>query len=128
VTQDEIRWSPEELLTEAISLLTGTEMKGSWPRAVALLGRQALETALDRLWIQAAPGMESCSTHAQFLCLSTYLNDQALAAHVAHAWMALSRATHHHSYELSPSHDELARWLATIDEFIELTGTSESDG
>ena len=35
---------------------------GIWPRATALLARQALESALDDLWRSRAPGVERCST------------------------------------------------------------------
>jgi hypothetical protein len=91
------------------------ETSGLWPRAAALLGRQALEEALDEFWSQNAPGMERASTTCQLLCLPAYLPDRQLAGKAAHAWAALTRACHHHPYELPPTAEELDRWLEVAD-------------
>ena len=92
---------------------------GIWPRATALLARQALESALDDLWLLRAPGVESCSVRAQLLCLPFYLGgDIVLAERVSYAWAGLSRACHHHPYELPPTSVELLGWLATVDELV----------
>jgi hypothetical protein len=37
---------------------------------------------------------------------------------VAHAWAALSHACHHHPYELSPTAEELERWMDTVEALI----------
>lgn len=87
--------------------------EGAWARAVALLTRQALETALDELWNLRGVALGHVSTHAQMLCLRSYLKDDSLAADVRYAWAALSRACHHHPYELAPTTHELDRWIAT---------------
>jgi hypothetical protein len=93
---------------------------GIWPRASALLARQALEAALDDLWKRRAPGLEQCSMKAQLLCLPAYLpKDVELATRVSYAWTGLSRATHHHAYELPPAAEELRGWLETVEEFAE---------
>ena len=94
---------------------------GIWPRAGALLARQALETALDDYWRQHAPGLERCSMHAQLLCLPQYLhgdNANDLAERTAYAWIRLSRACHQHVYELPPTAAELAGWIDTVDQFL----------
>src|SRR5262245_17723278 len=94
---------------------------GIWPRAGALLARQALETALDDYWRQHAPGLERCSMHAQLLCLPQYLhgdNANDLAERTAYAWIRLSRACHQHAYELPPTAAELAGWIDTVDQFL----------
>ena len=78
-----------------------SEWGGSWARAVALLARQGLERALDELWTVRGVELSPVSTHAQLLCLRAYLIDDALAADVRYAWGALSRACHHHPYELA---------------------------
>ena len=89
---------------------------GIWPRATALLVRQALENALDDLWRLRAPGLERCSMKAQLLCLPAYLRgDDDLSARVSYAWSGLSRACHHHAYELPPAAVELAAWTETVD-------------
>jgi hypothetical protein len=92
---------------------------GIWPRATALLARQALEGALDGLWRLRAPGLEQCSVRAQLLCLPFYIpGDDELAEHVCYAWVGLSRACHQHPYELSPTSSELLEWLATVEKLI----------
>ena len=87
--------APQELVGEAEKLLTweGHSTAGLWPRAAALLGRQALETSLSRLWALKAPGVEECSWQAQLLVLPAFLGDEQLAEEAAHAWSALTRAT-----------------------------------
>ena len=115
--------SPAELLSEAERLLTtrATDLRGTWPRAVALLTRQALEQTLDDLWRWKAPGAERASCRAQLLCLGSYIGDEALAQEVRYAWAVLSRACHHQPYEvgatvedLRTSQDVVARLYASI--------------
>jgi hypothetical protein len=94
------------------------ETAGLWPRAAALLGRQALETSLDGYWASRRIALESCPTLQQLICLREYLDDEDLAGRVHHAWNALSRACHHHPYDLPPSAGELAAWLETVECWI----------
>jgi hypothetical protein len=90
---------------------------GIWPRASALLARQALEAALDDLWRRRAPGLERCSMRAQLLCLPAYLPaDVDLATRASFAWMGLSRASHHHAYELPPAAVELSTWIEIVEQ------------
>src|SRR6476661_4034891 len=95
--------SPAELLAEAERLLTSrsADLRGTWPRAVALLTRQALEQTLDDLWRWKAPGTQMVSRRAQLLCLGPYIGDEELARDVRYAWAALSRACHHHPYDVA---------------------------
>lgn len=118
--------APEEvdarwLLGQTRALLdrAGGATAGRWPRAAALLARQALEVELDRALAVRAPGLEQCSdARATLLCLRRFRDhDTALA--VEHAWMALSHACHHHAYELPPTVDELRGWVEVVDEFVE---------
>lgn len=92
---------------------------GIWPRATALLARQALEGALEELWRLRAPGLEQCSARAQLLCLPSYLpGDEELAERVSYAWSGLSRACHQHPYELPPTSSELLGWLAAVEQLV----------
>jgi len=100
---------------------------GIWPRATALLARQALEAGLDDLWRLRAPGLEQCSARAQLLCLSYYLRDAALAERLSYTWAGLSRACHQHAYELPPTSSELLGWLATVDALIQAVPPSGGD-
>ena len=85
-----------------------------WARCSALLTRQALEAALDECWSQRAPEVAQASRHSQLLCLGVYLEDEELAARVAHTWSALSNACHYHSYELVPTAGELEGWMEVV--------------
>jgi hypothetical protein len=87
---------------------------GLWPRAAALLGRQALELSLARLWTLTAPGLERTSARCQLLCLTGLLDDRDLAGRVSSTWSGLSRACHHRAYELAPTAAELTAWLETV--------------
>jgi hypothetical protein len=89
---------------------------GVWPRAAALLSRQALEYVLADFWAAKGLGIGHASTHAQLLCLDTYLKDEDVSGAARHAWWALSGACHHHPYELAPTREELTRWLDAVDE------------
>lgn len=95
---------------------------GVWPRATALLTRQALESALDSFWIRKAPGLEHCSVRAQLLCLPNVLPEHAdLVKRVAYAWTELSRACHQHAYELAPTAAELSASIEIVEQLFKVT-------
>jgi hypothetical protein len=103
--------NPERCLEAADQLLTSviTGARGSWPRACAWLLRLALEAAMDDYWRRAHPEFVSVrARQPQFLILDRYAG-RPLAARAAYAWSALSRAGHHHSYELGLTAGELRR-------------------
>ena len=95
--------------------------RGLWPRAAVFLARQSLEVALKTYWSAKAPGVEESSMRAQLLCLGTWVSDEPFARRAHQAWSALSRASHHHPYELTPTRDELVGWFETVLEVIEVT-------
>ena len=120
-----------EVIAAARNLMERTDpaTAGLWPRATALLARQALEAALDDFWKVRAPGMEHCSMRAQLLCLPYFLQDpktsgpqdlgqEHLAERASYAWAGLSRACHQHPYELPPTSVELLGWLGTVEELV----------
>lgn len=94
------------------------ETAGLWPRAAALLARQALEASVDEYWTARKIPLDSCPTLQQLICLREYVANADLAGRLHHAWHALSRASHHHPYELPPAAEELAGWLAVLDAWI----------
>jgi hypothetical protein len=108
------RLTPDDLLAEAQRMLDETSFAtvAVWPRAVALLARQALEDALRSYWAEKAPGVERLNMRAQLTCLRSYLPSADLAHEVTFTWHALSRATHYHAYELDPTREELASLVA----------------
>lgn len=110
---------PAELIALSRGLLSRTdpETAGLWPRASALLARQALESALDRYWTARGVALDACPTLPQLVCLSRYLDDADLAGQVRHAWNALSDACHHHAYDLAPTAEELGALLEVVEAF-----------
>jgi hypothetical protein len=115
---------PRHLLDSAWGLLRRVDpaTAGLWPRVSALLARQALEVAVLELWDRRELDLRGCAMPAQLICLRTYLGDADLAAHASHAWSALSRACHHHAYELAPTAGELDQWFRVVGELIEKAG------
>lgn len=87
---------------------------GLWPRAAALLGRQALELAMLRVWQLSAPGMERTTFRCQLLCIGTMTNDPSLGGRVGAAWHTLSSACHHDAYDFPPDASELLTALESV--------------
>lgn len=114
--------SPRELLDAAQELLIkpieGTA--GLWPRAAAVLIRQALEVQMTIILTKSVPGTHESSARTKLICLQSELDDEALAEEVAHAWWALTTACHHRAYDLAPTADELQGWLQTARRLTEL--------
>ena len=110
-----------QLLAMAEGLLRRADptTAGLWPRASALLALQALEASVLRLWQRRALDLEGCSMRTQLICLRSYLEDAKLAARTGHAWSALSRACHHHAYELGPTAGELQSWFSVVRELVQ---------
>jgi hypothetical protein len=115
-----------QLLAMADDLLRRADpaTAGLWPRASALLALAALEASLLRLWQGRALDLQGCSMRTQLICLRSYLEDAKLAARTGHAWSALSRACHHHAYELGPTAGELRSWFSVVSELIQRVGPS----
>ena len=72
---------------------------------------------MDELWLRRAPEIAQASARAQLLCLRSYLRRNDVAERVPFVWSALSRACHHHAYELPPTAPELEAWIETVEEF-----------
>ena len=118
-------------MTEAATLLGWAEEAvgrpdfgpdGAWPRVTAFLCRQALEEALDAFWKAKQPGIEYASRATQTACLEPVMGDRELAFGVATAWSTLSRACHHHPYELAPTAPELRYWIARVRDLVARLG------
>jgi hypothetical protein len=112
-----VRLTSKELLAHAYDVLEDPPraLEGRWPRAVALLARQALETSLTELWQKRDVKMGWATERAQLLCVQPVLGDGRVAADATLAWNALSRACHAHPYDLPPTAVELAGWLEAVD-------------
>ena len=109
--------SPEALLGEARRLLEQPNARtaGLWPRAVALLARQALEGALVRYWQgRGLAAVAETSLRSQLLCLSQLASSE-VAGPASYTWAALTSACHAHAYELAPTASELGGWIEAVD-------------
>jgi hypothetical protein len=111
----------EELLAAADRMLSSAPPAGwaHWPRTCALLTRLALESALDRYWSRVLPSAVECSMRPQLLLLPRYAGDEA-ATLAREAWLGLSRAAHHHAYELAPTAGELREWHSEVQRLVGL--------
>ncbi len=87
--------------------------RGVWPRAVAFALRAALEMELDAYWRRVQPEVVHAPMRSQLLLLRSYTGAD-VAAEAVEAWHVLSRACHHHAYELAPTAQELRRWLQQV--------------
>jgi len=117
---------PRDLLNMADRLLGRADpaTAGLWPRASALVALRALEASIARLWEHRALDVGGCSMRTQLICLRSYLEDASLAARTGHAWSALSRACHHHPYELAPTSTELGSWLSVVGDLVDAVDAS----
>jgi hypothetical protein len=125
--------TPKALLVHAYNVLESPPkpLAGRWPRAVALLARQALEGSLADLWTKREPKIGWASERSQLLCLPQILGNRRLAADTTLAWNALSEACHQHPYDLPPTAGELAAWLDIVDALrrtVEATPARTSGG
>jgi hypothetical protein len=106
-----IATGPRRRLAVADQLLRNPDLieDGAWPRACTWLIRLALEHAIDDYWQRRRPEVASASRRAQLLALARTV-DPDLGLRCTQLWHALSRAAHHHAYELSPTSAELRGW------------------
>jgi hypothetical protein len=120
-----------DLLAAARAMLEHHEhtVVGGWPRAVALLTRQALEQALSDLWAsgQATTGLSECTMRTQLICLPAYLEPR-LARETSYIWAALSNACHYRAYDLAPTAAELSGWITAVASLIAAIALSRDPG
>ncbi|WP_091407236.1 hypothetical protein [Micromonospora saelicesensis] len=91
------------------------------------LTRLALEQGLRHYWDQVAPSVVDRSMRNQLLVLPTFAGAEA-ASTARTAWHGLSRAMHHHTYELAPTVAELRGWHQDVTALLpqlELAGPAD---
>lgn len=93
-------------MAEEVMARARPETAGLWPRAAALLARQALEAALREFWRERGLDLEECGTRQQLICLREFVGQDA-AGNVYASWTALAQACHHHPYDVTPSGSSL---------------------
>lgn len=116
MTADQLGAVPQNCLEAADQLLSSAVRgtRGAWPRACAWLLRLALEAAMDDYWRRCHPEVLPMRARSpQFLILDRYAG-RPIAARAGYAWSALSRAGHHHCYELGLTVGELRLLRQTV--------------
>jgi hypothetical protein len=119
--------SPAALLEVASKLCQRADATtaGLWPRAAALLARQALEAALGYYWAGASlSAVADCPMRTQLACLWE-IGGRDVAGPVRSTWAGLSSACHMHPYELAPTAPELLTWMQAVDRFCRQWGPDE---
>jgi hypothetical protein len=94
----------------AEKLLDGRRLAGVWPRCAVWMIRLAVEHDIDAVWRRRRPQVLGCNRTSQLLALGVVL-DGEIQHRATALWTALSRAAHHHHYELAPTAAELRSWL-----------------
>lgn len=98
----------------ANSLLDGGDLPPAVSsRAAALVGRQALEESLATVWRKRGAivdGPAGASFREQLLGLRMF--DEDLEQRASSLWWQLTRACHHHPYELTPTRTEISELLS----------------
>ena len=122
-----------DILSQARDLLKHTRLSpGVWHRAASLLIRQVLEEAIDRVWDDYYRGMKKTSRSTQLACLKQLSRDKRVAVEpeisedVHSAWVALSRACHHHEYDLAPTVPEIELWISQVGQLVESMGADDT--
>ena len=100
-------------LEYAEKLLGGDGAATGWPRCAAWLIRLALEHALNGVWARRYPELVHANTRTQLLALAV-IAEEADHQQATQLWSRLSRAGHHHHYELAPTAAELRAWLDEV--------------
>lgn len=113
------RPTAETLLDQASAVLSeeGGGHKPSLIRSASWLARSALEDLVaDVLRLQnLEPG--TASMRSRLTCLE--LADPELAEVAQFAWSALSRACHHHAFELAPTPSEVRHLVAVVSDLAQ---------
>lgn len=106
---------PAGLVDYAEQVLDGKVALGSSaPRTAALLARCALEEWLDeRSASWSSGGYPYPSTVSKLIALGALEGDE-LARRARLLWSSLSRAVHHHAYELQPSVAEVRHLVKQV--------------
>jgi len=109
------RPTAQGLIAQASELLSaqGSVHRPSLIRSASWLARSALEDLVTS--ILRARGYEpgKASMRSRLTCLEAA--DQELAETAEFVWSALSRACHHHAFELAPTPGEIRHLVSVVD-------------
>lgn len=110
-------------LAQARALLDGRmSVKSHSARAAAWLTRSALEDIVRELVRAKGAEPGRASNRSVLSCLEVLYGDQSdLVVDAQYAWDALSRAAHHHAYELAPTVAEVTDLMRRVNSLDQLS-------
>jgi hypothetical protein len=115
------------LLDYADDLLDGKFSLGRRaPRTAALLARLALEDWLNEQSASWCPVSGKSPTTASKLVVLRTNRGADVGERARRAWHSLSRAVHHHSYELQPSQSEVRHLVGQVRDLAAQAGPNAS--
>lgn len=108
--------TPGERLAVAEGLLekSGEAMAGLWPRACAVLVRQALEGAVERVLRERVPGSQAARWRVKFLVLGRAIGDEGKARELGYVWGRCSEVLHRGGGGLGASEVQLRGWVEVV--------------
>jgi len=94
-------------------------------RAAAWVARSALEEVLQALVLARGCDPGGASARTLLGCIEVLYQDvdPTVPGRAQYAWDALSRASHHHAYELAPTVGEVEGLIETVRGLAELVAT-----
>lgn len=119
-------WDPE--LEQAQLLLRRSGSVGHQSlRMVCWLLRSALEQSFVHLARAREVELGTATGKSRLTCLASLYQDDApeLAGEAEAAWARLSRAVHHHAYELSPTVSEVEELTGIVVGIVEFAARQE---
>ena len=107
----------QEALDRADALLAGElPVRVHSVRAAAWVARSALETTLVELVRAKGCDPGDATARTMLGCVESLYAEEnpQIAASAQYAWDRLSEASHHHAYELAPTHVEVEALVAVV--------------
>jgi hypothetical protein len=111
----------EQLLQRAKEILDGssTPAQPRRMRIAAFLIRQVLEEEVSVACERLVARMDHPVRMRSRLLVLHVLDQTGVAGKIEYAWNALSRACHHHAYELAPTTSELQHLLTVVTHLVD---------
>lgn len=83
-------------------------------RQTCWIARRGLEQIVEQLLRVRRLEMSQASMTSKLITLQVFYDNTPIPALAWHSWQVLSRACHHHAYELSPTYAEVRGWLEDV--------------
>lgn len=97
-------------------------------RIAAFLIRQALEAEVSARCARLIVSIDHPVRMRSRLLVLRALDQSGIAAKAEYAWNALSRACHHHAYELAPTASELQHLLRVVTQLVDTRTSEQASG